>query len=147
MLAAFNITLRKFRANNCARKIWMPLTFTCLIFQDFSNRQQNHVLIFSNMYILRILFDLECEKYAVHSVALFCLSVCLQGNGRSHSCISKVVLCYMVVHAQCKSYWNNFLNKRDKKTQRQLFFYYLREERARDKGVVVVLVHELGRPR
>ena len=28
MLAAFNITLR--RDSNCARKIWMPLTVTCL---------------------------------------------------------------------------------------------------------------------
>ena len=30
MLAAFNITLLKFRTSNCAQKIWMPLTFTCL---------------------------------------------------------------------------------------------------------------------
>ena len=30
MLAAFNIALHKYRARNCARKIWMPLTFTCL---------------------------------------------------------------------------------------------------------------------
>ena len=29
-LAAFNITLRKCRARNCARKIWMQLTFTGL---------------------------------------------------------------------------------------------------------------------
>ena len=30
ILAAFNITLRKCRARNCARKIWMPVTLTCL---------------------------------------------------------------------------------------------------------------------
>ena len=30
MLAAFDITLRKCRARNCARKILMPLTLTCL---------------------------------------------------------------------------------------------------------------------
>ena len=55
MLAAFIITLRKFRASNCAWKILMPLTFTC--YYAYQMQIYIQVICFSEHTLPSILRD------------------------------------------------------------------------------------------
>ena len=66
MLAAFNISLRNFRDWNCARKILMPLTLTCLelyssnanIYTGLLNLLLGHLFyVFSIVFYLNFLYQ------------------------------------------------------------------------------------------
>ena len=62
MLVAFNITLRKFRDRNCARKIWMLLTFTSLkLYAPNANIYTGHLwkepILSHALMLLRVMSD------------------------------------------------------------------------------------------
>ena len=76
MLAAFNITLRKCRARNCARKIWMPLTITCLrLYTPNANIYTGLFFQFPNFFSISLnYFPLFPSFSLFHFLSLFLLS-------------------------------------------------------------------------